>query len=107
WQVEWNMLRVWLVRNIADIVDSSRTGDSCDPACTASALRDASAVLQRNLQAASREPADRPQAAIALDSVQRYWRDFVAADCAAISAASDRRGQPVQSCRLWLTQARA
>jgi uncharacterized protein YecT (DUF1311 family) len=106
-EVEWSMLRAWLLRNVADIVDSALAGDSCNATCVAAALRETSVVLQRNLQAAGREFANQAGSAVALDAVQRQWHDFVAADCTAVAAVNDRPGQPVQSCRLWLTQARA
>lgn len=105
--VEWSLLRAWLLRHAADVVDTSRTSTDCDQACTEGALDEAAAVMLRNLAAYRSAARDRADSLAAIDAGQRTWQSHALLSCASAAASRARRDRPVLACRLRFTQARA
>lgn len=108
-QVEWSLLRAWLQRNAADVLDTSRLEGDCDEACTALVFEETGTTMIRNLEATRRDAAQMPGAATAIDAAQRAWQAHVAASCesAVPATGSPEQAQSVRACRLRFTQARA
>jgi uncharacterized protein YecT (DUF1311 family) len=105
--VEWRLLRTWLLRHAADVVDTSAPEGGCDDACITLALEETEATMIRHLEAMRRDAAQFPGAAAAIDAAQGAWQDHAAASCESPVPATGSPDRSVRACRLQFTQARA
>jgi uncharacterized protein YecT (DUF1311 family) len=107
--VEWSLLRAWLLRHAADVLDTSGLEAGCDAACIRLAFEQTEVTMQRNFEGGRRDITQLPGAAAAFDAAQGAWRAYVAASCEPPipASGSPERDLSVATCRLRFTQARA